>query len=117
MAKATATHVMSTEEGRLCSQVRWTPAQPRRRILLYLAASARQMKGCLSIRGMLSIIRPRRIPLDSSGTPTVSATEIWEWERSCEVVSALAPTQTGTGYNLHQLLMANFKCPRCAMWQ
>src|ERR1700692_850838 len=108
---------MSTEEGRLCSQVRWTPAQPRRPILLYLAASARQMKGCLSIRGTLSIIRPRRTPLDSSGILTVSATEIWEWELSSEVVSAPAPTQTRAGDNLHQVLTANFKCPRCAMWQ
>src|ERR1700730_18720840 len=115
MAKATATHVMSTEGGRLCSQVRWTPAQPRRRTLLYSPASARQMKGCLSIQGMLSIIRPHRIPLDSSGIPSVSATEIWEWELSSEVASAPAPTQTGTGYNLHQGLTANFNCPRSAM--
>src|SRR6202166_2065567 len=80
-------------------------------------ASARPMKDCLSIRGMLSTTRPRRIPLDSSGILTVSATEIWECELSSEVVSAPAPTQTRTGHNMHQVLTANFKCPRCAMWQ
>src|ERR1700747_183980 len=98
------------EEGRR-TQVRWTPAQPRRRTLLYLPASARQMKGCLSILGMLSIMRPRLTPLGSSGIHSVSATEIWEWELSCEVVSAPPLTPTGTGYNLHQVLTANFKCP------
>jgi hypothetical protein len=47
----------------------------------------------------------------------VSATEIWEWELSSEVVSAPAPTQTGTGYNLHQVLTVNSKWSRCATWQ
>src|ERR1700746_1495419 len=117
MARATAIPATSTEEGRLCSQVRWTPAQMRRRTLLYSPASARQMKGCLSIRGMLSIIRQSRTALGSSRILMVSATEIWEWDLSCEVVSAPVPTQTGTGYNLHQVLTANFKCPRYAMWQ
>ena len=42
--KGTATRAMSTEEGPLCSQVRWTPAQPRRRILLCSPASARPMR-------------------------------------------------------------------------
>src|ERR1700739_2326804 len=60
---------------------------------------------------MLSITRPRRILLGSSGILTVSATEIWEWELSCEVVSAPARTQTGTGYNLHQGLTASSQWP------
>jgi cytochrome c peroxidase len=38
--------------------------------------------------------------LGSLGILSVSATEIWGWELSSEVVSALAPTQTARGYKM-----------------
>ena len=37
------------------------------------------MRACRSIPGMLSIIRPRRIPSGSRPILMASATEIWDW--------------------------------------
>src|ERR1700758_1664776 len=47
---------------------------------------------------MLSILRPRPTPLGSSRILTDSATEIWEWELSCDAVLAPPPTQTACLY-------------------
>ncbi len=67
------------------------------------------------IPGMPSIIRTSQI---SSALPRIhlaSASEIWDWELSCEAVPALGQARMTIGHNLRQVRTAKCRRPRRAM--